>query len=146
LFCLYGEFRYTDFVNIELKYSHEGVVFIQLPEGTIKDNSMKVFLSFSGEMSHNVASELHKWLLKVIQSVKAFISEDIEKGKPWYDQIGDELNRTTYGIICVTPYNFKAPWINFEADAISKAVQSSRVTPFLFRVDSSTIRGPLQEF
>ena len=107
---------------------------------------MKVFLSFSGEMSHKVASELRDWLTKVIQSVKPFLSEDVEKGKPWFDQIGDELSRTAYGIVCVTPYNFRAPWINFEAGAISKAVQNSHVTPFLFRVESSTIQGPLQQF
>ena len=107
---------------------------------------MKVFLSFSGEMSHKVASELRDWLPKVIQSVKPFLSEDVEKGKPWFDQIGDELSRTAYGIVCVTPYNFRAPWINFEAGAISKAVQNSHVTPFLFRVESSTIQGPLQQF
>lgn len=107
---------------------------------------MNVFLSCSGEMSRNVALVLRDWLPEVIQAIKPFISDDIDKGELWFEEITNELCLTTYGIICLTPYNFKAPWINFEAGAISKAIHHTHVTPFLFRIDVSKIRGPLQQF
>jgi hypothetical protein len=108
---------------------------------------MKVFLSFSGDVSRKVALALRDWLPKVIQVVRPFISEEIGKGERWSDEIANELSRTAFGIICVTRYNFKMPWLNFDAGAISKALQNrSYVSPFLFGIDSSSISGPLQQF
>lgn len=108
---------------------------------------MKVFLSWSGEMSHRVASALRDWLPYVIQSVKPFLSSgDINKGARWSDVLAHELSDTQFGIICVTPYNINAPWLNFEAGALSKIVDRSFVSPFLFRVDRSAVRGPLSQF
>jgi hypothetical protein len=107
---------------------------------------MKVFLSFSGPVSRQVALAMRDWLPKVIQVVRPFISEEIGKGERWSDEIANELSQTAYGIICVTRYNFKAPWINFEAGAISKAIHLSYVSPFLFGIDSAKVYGPLQQF
>lgn len=109
--------------------------------------TMKVFLSFAGPCSKDVALALRDWLPKVIQAVRPFISEDITKGERWSDEIADELNQTKFGIICVTPYNLRTPWINFEAGAISKAVENqSYVCPFLFNMDKSSLKGPLEQF
>lgn len=107
---------------------------------------MKVFLSFSGDSSRQVAIALREWLPKVIQVVRPFISEEIGKGERWSDAIANELGKTNYGIICVTRYNFKSPWINFEAGAISKAIHQSYVSPFLFGIDGARLYGPLQQF
>jgi TIR domain len=107
---------------------------------------MRVFLSCSGEMGRNVARALHDWLPKVIQSVKPFISEDIDKGEPWFENIVNELNETDFGIICITSYNFKAPWLNFESGALTKKLRKPFVSPFLFRVEKSKVRGPLEHF
>lgn len=107
---------------------------------------MKIFLSWHGTISYKVALALRDWLPKVIQAVRPFISSDIEKGGRWSDAVAKELNETTYGIICLTPYNLKAPWMNFEAGALSKAVHESAVSPFLFRIERSKVEGPLQQF
>ncbi|HEY0545663.1 MAG TPA: TIR domain-containing protein [Pyrinomonadaceae bacterium] len=107
---------------------------------------MNVFLSYSGMMGRNVARALADWLPKVIQSVDSFISEDIDKGEPWFEKIITELKGTSYGIICLTPYNFKMPWINFESGALTQAIQKPSVSPFLFRIDKSKILGPLEHF
>jgi hypothetical protein len=108
---------------------------------------MKIFLSWSGEMSYQVACALRDWLPYVLQSVKPFMSsEDINKGTRWSEILAHQLNDTQYGIICVTPYNVNAPWLNFEAGALSKFIDRSFVSPFLFRVDRAEIRGPLSQF
>lgn len=111
---------------------------------------MKVFLSFAGKESRDIALALRDWLPKVIQAVKPFISEDIGKGERWSEELAEELNDTDFGIICITKYNSCMPWINFEAGAISKAIPKAVhepwVVPFLFKTDRAEISAPLQQF
>jgi hypothetical protein len=47
------------------------------------------------------------------------------------------------GIICVTRTNQSEPWINFEAGALAKAMESSRVCPLLIDVRPADVTGPL---
>jgi hypothetical protein len=108
---------------------------------------MKVFLSWSGKTSREVAQAFHDWLPYVIQAVKPFISTgDIDKGRRWSDVLATELNETAYGILFITLDNFDKPWLHFEAGAISKAVDKAYVSPFLFNIDASRIEGPLSQF
>ncbi|MEH7502950.1 TIR domain-containing protein [Neobacillus drentensis] len=108
---------------------------------------MRVFLSWSGKLSHKVALEFKEWLPLVIQSVEAYVSsEDIDKGKRWSTHIAKELETCSYGIICVTKENLSAPWVNFEAGALSKFVDDSYVSPFLLDLKKSEVKGPLLQF
>jgi hypothetical protein len=86
-------------------------------------------------------------LPSVIQSVKPYVSsEDIDKGSRWSTDIAKELEASTYGILCITKDNINAPWINFEAGALSKTIDKAKVTPFLFNVKRSEVQGPLLQF
>jgi hypothetical protein len=108
---------------------------------------MKVFISWSGDLSHRVALILREWLPSAIQSVEAYVSsEDIDKGARWSTDISGELEQSSFGILCVTQDNIDAPWLNFEAGALSKSVDKSRVCPFLFGVKRSEVKGPLLQF
>ncbi|WP_312511091.1 TIR domain-containing protein [Massilia sp.] len=108
---------------------------------------MKVFISWSGEISHRVAKVLRDWLPSVIQTVEPYVSsEDIDKGTRWSTDIAGELSASSYGIICLTRDNLAAPWINFEAGALGKSVEKSRVSPFLFDLKRSEISGPILQF
>ena len=108
---------------------------------------MKVFLSWSGNLSHQVACVLKGWLPCVIQSVKPWVSsEDIEKGTRWSTDIAKELKDTAYGIFCITKDNLGAPWVNFEAGAISKLIDEANVSPFLIDMKKSDVQGPLAQF
>ena len=107
----------------------------------------KIFISWSGSKSHDIALELSKWLPYIIQSIKPFVSSgNIRKGMRWSDVLSQELNETRYGIICVTRQNVWSPWLNFEAGALSKHVSQSYVAPILFDVDPSLLHGPLSQF
>lgn len=108
---------------------------------------MRVFLGWSGETSHNVALALSDWLPKVIQAVRPFVSsEDIAKGARWSLTIAKELQESSFGIICVTKENSESAWINFEAGALSKEIETALVTPFLFNLRAAEIEGPLKQF
>jgi hypothetical protein len=108
---------------------------------------MKVFLSWSGTTSHRVACALREWLPSVMQSLIPYVSsEDIDKGARWSTDIAKELEDSRYGIICVTRENIHAPWVNFEAGALSKVFDKSFVTPFLFDLKRSDVQGPLLQF
>lgn len=108
---------------------------------------MKVFISWSGTTSHRVAVLIRDWLPSVIQSIEPYVSsEDIDKGTRWSTDIAGELHASSYGIICLTKDNILAPWINFEAGALGKSIDKSKVSPFLFRVKRSEISGPILQF
>lgn len=108
---------------------------------------MKVFISWSGNLSHKVACIFREWLPSVIQAVKPYVSsEDIDKGTRWSTDIAGELEESSYGIICVTKENITAPWISFEAGALSKSIDKANVSPFLFDARRAEIQGPLVQF
>lgn len=108
---------------------------------------MKIFLSWSGELSRELAEALRDWLPAVLQSVKPFFTpNDIEKGARWSKDIAQELETSSYGIFCLTKENLTKPWIMFEAGALSKRIDASRVCPVLFGVDNADLEGPLVQF
>lgn len=107
---------------------------------------MKVFVSWSGELSQKFAGALKEWVEQCIQSVEVFFSsEDIEKGDNWQLKLSSELQDTNYGIVCLTPENIDAPWIHFEAGALSKMLDS-KVMVLALNVNFSDIKGPLKAF
>jgi len=108
---------------------------------------MKIFLGWSGDVSHTVAIAFDHWLRKVIQAAKPFISsEDIAKGARWSAQIAKELEASNFGIIFLTSENRNSQWINFEAGALSREIEKSSVVPFLFGLKDTDVSGPLSQF
>jgi hypothetical protein len=106
-----------------------------------------LFLSWSGELSREVATVIHKWIPSVLQAAEPFLSaEDIEKGARWSDQIASKLQESGFGIIVLTPENLAAPWILFEAGALSKMVGKPNVAPLLINLQVSQVRSPLNQF
>ena len=114
-----------------------------LSEGKI----MEVFISWSGDRSEKVAEALRDWLPSVIQSVNPFMSaSDIEQGSRWLNDLGIHLENAQFGLICLTQENLKAPWLLFEAGALSKSIENSRVVPYLYGFSQAQLQGPLAQF
>ena len=108
---------------------------------------MKVFISWSGEASKAIAEILRGWIPSVIQAAKPYFSpDDISKGSRWNNEIAQELQECSVGLICLTSENLEAPWIMFEAGALSKSISVSKVCPLLFGIDPSAVKGPLVQF
>lgn len=109
---------------------------------------MKVFISWSGPKSQQVAEILKQWIPCVIQSVEPYFSSaDIDKGARWSTDIAKELQNASFGILCVTKENLSSSWLNFEAGALSKSIEQSRVCPFLVDLKPSDIQNsPILQF
>ena len=108
---------------------------------------LRVFISWSGTTSQKLAEGLRDWLPRVLQFVSPYVSTtDIERGSRWSYELARELENTSFGIFCVTKASVNEPWLNFEAGAISKSVESSRLVPLLFDLKPTDVAGPLVQF
>ncbi|SDC93556.1 TIR domain-containing protein [Sphingomonas sp. YR710] len=108
---------------------------------------MKVFISWSGSRSKDLANALRQWLPMVLQYVEPWVSDkDISAGERWAQAIAGELESANFGIICITPENINSEWILFESGALSKSMLDGKVIPLLFGLELSDLSGPLSQF
>ena len=109
---------------------------------------MKIFLSWSGDRSHDVAAKLRTWLRDVIQASEPWMSkEDISPGAIWFGEISDNINESKYGILCVTRDNREKPWLLWEAGALYRGFQDPRrVVPFVIDIAKNELDQPLSHF
>ena len=109
--------------------------------------AMKVFISWSGGLSKQVAELLGGWIEDVLQGVEKWIStEDIDKGSIWFKDISKELEDTSVGVLCITRENVDSPWVLFEAGALSKGLAQNRVCPLLVNLEAKELKPPLSHF
>src|SRR5690606_29659014 len=109
----------------------------------------QVFISWSGEQSRQIAELLRGWLPNLWDGIRPWMSDvDIAAGARGLEKIHQSLSSTVAGIIVVTPENSESPWVNYEAGALSRALQSeASVTPLLTGFARKTdLRGPLAQF
>lgn len=108
---------------------------------------MKVFISWSGEKSKAVGTLLKDFISMVIQAVNPIIStHDIREGSVWYNEIHGHLGDECIGVLCLTQENKDNPWMLFEAGALARSIDASRVAPFLIDLKPTDIIGPLAQF
>jgi hypothetical protein len=109
---------------------------------------MRVFISWSGDRSEQIAKLLHGWMQRVIQAIDPYASAtDMEKGVRWAADLASHLEGINFGIVCLLPENLNAPWIQFEAGALAKSLAKGKVSPILFDVTPAELSGnPLVQF
>lgn len=67
---------------------------------------MKLFISWSGTRSRELAEALREWIPLVLHYVEPWLSEaDITAGERWAQSVAKELETSNFGIICVTREN-----------------------------------------
>ena len=108
---------------------------------------MKVFISWSGELSRELGEAVRNWLPSALQYVKPYFTpDDIDKGAKWASEISKELSTSSVCIIILTRSNLESSWIMFEAGAISSTVEKARVCPIIFDLEPTDLQGPLAQF
>lgn len=108
---------------------------------------MRIFLSWSGELSKAVAKEFAKWLPKILSPVKPWMSQhEIKAGTVWEEELFHNLNNTDSGILLLTKENKYAPWLLFEAGVLSKTANTRKVIPYCIRIPVEEIANPLTKF
>ena len=66
--------------------------------------AVKVFISWSGEQSWQIATALRDWLPMVIQAVRPYMSEsDNVAGARWGNVVSSELETCDFGILALRP-------------------------------------------
>jgi hypothetical protein len=110
-------------------------------------DDVKVFISWSKEPSRSIARAINSWLPVVAQNVHTWMSDEaIGSGMRWNDQIAEALEKTDFGIVCVTAANQHEPWLLFEAGALAKRLDVARLVPLCIDLPPSAITGPLATF
>ena len=108
---------------------------------------MEIFISWSGELSKELGEIFSKWIPAVLQVVKPYFTpDDIEKGSRWSNEIAKELQESEIGIIVLTRDNLLNSWIMFEAGALSKQMETSKICVILFGLENTDLVGPLVQF
>jgi TIR domain len=108
---------------------------------------MKVFISWSGKLSNEISLCLKKKLKQILQFCDFYVSsENVDKGSRWESEIMKNLSDTHYGILVVTSENKNAPWLIFEAGALSKTIDKAKVCPLLIGLEPTDVEYPLAVF
>ena len=108
---------------------------------------MDILISWSGPPSRAVAEALKEYLPMIVNAFNPWLSSaDIDKGSRWSSELAEALTSAKAGIICLMPNNLPAPYILFEAGALSKTVEKSFVRTLLIGMEPSDVSGPLALF
>ena len=108
---------------------------------------MKIFISWSGDLSRGIGEVLRNWIPGVLQMAKPYFTpEDIEKGTRWGVEIAKELEQSQIGIMLLTKDNLGSAWMMFEAGALSKQMDKSHICPILFGIENTDLIGPFVQF
>jgi hypothetical protein len=108
-----------------------------------------VFISWSGERSLVMARGLYTWLPRIINAARPWMSqEDIAKGTHSNKEIMKAARAIKLGIVCLTAENLTAPWMLFEAGALSKAVEDDGLVCTLLSpgLEQESVEPPLSIF
>lgn len=106
-----------------------------------------VFVSWSKPIAAEIAKRLKPFLEDVLGTASIFMSQAMEGGTRWSMEIPQRLQDCNAGLILVTSENSKEPWLHFEAGALSKQIDESRVIPLLCGASVGDIQGtPLSLF
>jgi hypothetical protein len=110
-------------------------------------DKLPVFISWSGERSLAVAKHIKTWLPDVVRNAEPWLSkEDLRKGLQWLPELNKNLGAAGFGLSVITADNKDAPWLLFEAGAITKALPDKYCCPLLCDLKQADISGPFANF
>ena len=108
-----------------------------------------VFITWSGGRSKWIAEEMSGWLRMVVNAAKPFFSTNsIDKGARGLPELSKALAGAKVGIVCLTLENQNAPWVLYEAGALSKTIdEKTRLCTYLLGgLQPQDVEAPLGMF
>jgi hypothetical protein len=83
----------------------------------------------------------------MLQGLEVSLSKhDIESGSRWGTDVAKKLEDTSFGILCLSSSNLNAPWLLFEAGALTKQFDGKACGLLLGGLTPANITGPLAQF
>jgi hypothetical protein len=105
---------------------------------------MQIFISWSGQLSYQLALLLRDLIRLVLPGLEPWVSsEDIKDGSRWSPDLIRILDQTTFGIVCADPSNHTSNWLNFELGALAKSIEKWNIKVFLYELKPGELKGPL---
>ena len=108
-----------------------------------QDNTPKIYLIWSGDVSKNIAKEF-KGLSNIVfaPSLGVFMSEtDIMAGELSVSTLLGELRSCEFGLAFIYKDNARAPWVNFEFGALSSSAKSLGVFALIIDNNEKCLAG-----
>jgi hypothetical protein len=107
-------------------YSEEARTTPQRGEVT-EPRSCKLFLSWSGKESQQVAVAFNEALLDAIPRLHTWMStENLQGSEEWFNELRRQLCSVDIGIVFLTGTNQSSCWLNLEAGAFLRLIGGSR--------------------
>lgn len=108
---------------------------------------MKVFISWTGDAGKAVACAIGQSLSDVFTGVEPWISAvNIQAGQQWFAELMKALEDSRFAIACVSKRSLCAPWIMFEAGALSAKFGSPKLVPLMLDCVAKDLVDPLARF
>jgi len=83
----------------------------------------------------------------MLQGLDVFLSRhDIQSGSRWGLELARELETASFGILCLTAANQTAPWLLYEAGALTRQLEARSCGLLLGELTPANISGPLAQF
>ncbi len=105
----------------------------------------KVFISWSGDASREVAAHLARLLPTLNHLLDPFFSPDLDKGTEWFPTIADAIASRGHAIFIVTKENIRSPWLQWELGGAMAMTRSTgaeyRVCPLLIALSPGDLSG-----
>lgn len=105
---------------------------------------MKIFISWSGVRSHQVATFLQGMLRQIFEGIEFYLSSDMERGVRWSDDIFTAMAQCNIGVVVFTPENKFESWVMFEAGSLWRGRDSVVIPVYVDCTFHSG--GPFREF
>lgn len=116
----------------------------------MSNEKLEIFISWGKEPADQIANLLRKLISKIFpEEVSVFVSDSpnhgIESGEDFRISLKSKLQKSDFGILILTEYNYGRPWLMYEAGALSKA-EHARVVPIVFSEVERKMESPINSF
>lgn len=102
----------------------------------------QVFISWSGTVSRKMATIIYDSIQALdchcmgLNLKPWFSGDDIASGSLWRDQIKDNAQASSFGVVCFTNCNLSSPWMMYEIGLMHSKLAASNIIPVAYNVAS----------